>query len=172
MRDDKIISELYKDIVEKRNMCKIKLDDLITEIEIVKKSIEYRSSVEDDTRFFSPRNIDNGIETSEDLSDKLEGYEKLCDDTKKEFEYYDHYCTGLANYLNEQTDDSDVNDSKVDIKTYNLNLNYDYNDIKDKLLSIKSMTDLCIKIFDNDAERTRQEIKKINKSLKNLISSL
>ena len=75
MNNENVVEDLYKDIIAKRNKCKIDFDNCITEIEIIKRSLEYRSTMEDDSRFFSPRNSDNGIESADDLNDKLEKYE-------------------------------------------------------------------------------------------------
>ena len=175
MSNDNVIDDLYKDIVNKRNKCKIDLDNYITELEILKRSIEYNTFIEDDSRFFSPRNNENINDNSDSLSFKMENYEKLVEETKERFNYYDGYCSRLALLIktNNETDESDNNRNTGDKDvSYNLNLNYDVNDIKEKLLGLNNKLDLCIKIFDNDKERTKQEIVNINKALDQLINSL
>lgn len=175
MNIENVVEDLYKDIIGKRNKCKIDLDNYVTEIEITKRSLEYRSSMEDDSRFFSPRSNDNGNESVDDLNAKLEKYEKLAEEKKNEFEYYDSYCTRLANYLKDNSNnktahiENDLSDNDI---SYSLNLNYDVDDIKTKLSAIKNMTDLCVNIFDNDRERTRQELLIIKRSIDRIIDDL
>lgn len=175
MNNDNVIDDLYKDIVNKRNKCKIDLDNYITEIEILKRSIEYNTFLEDDSRFFSPRNNENINDNSDSLSFKMEKYEKLVEETKERFNYYDSYCSRLALLIKNNNKTEETKNSKnIEDKdiSYNLNLNYDVNDIKEKLLGLNNQLDLCIKIFDNDKERTKQEIVNINKALIQLINTL
>lgn len=178
MNIENVVEDLYKDIVEKRNKCKIDLDNYVTEIEIAKRSIEYKSSMEDDSRFFSPRNNDNGIESRDELNYKLEEFEKMADDKNNEFEYYDSYCKRLSEYLNQNnkkeklSNDIDHDRNNDNDISYSINLNYNVDDIKTKLSIIKNMVDLCVNIFENDRERTKQELSKIKKSVDRMIDEL
>lgn len=173
MDNENVVKDLYKDIIAKRNKCKIDLDNYITEIEIIKKSLEYRTSMEDDSRFFSPRSNDTGIESTDDLNLRLDKYEKLAEETRTLFDYYDGYCIKLSEYI--KSDDASNNDksegSDKDIE-YSLKLNYDYSDIKTRLSSIEKNIDLCLKIFDTDRERTRLELKRIHDSINALMEDL
>ena len=177
MRNKKndVVHDIYREIIIKRNKCKIDLDNYAAEIEIAKKSIEYSSSIEDDSVFFSPRRNEKSIDNENDLNSVLEKYENLLEIKNKEFEYYDEYCKRLADYLklndNEESVLKNIKDNEKKY-TYNINLNYDVNDIKNKLLMLKNMTEICIRIFDNDRERTRQELIRIDKSIEDIIKEL
>ena len=174
MNNDNVVKDIYKEILRKRNSCKIDLDNYNTDMEIEKKSMEYRSSMEDDSKFFSPRS--NGISLNDDyeITNIIEKYEELIETKKKEYDYYDEYCTRLADYLklNENEESSDFLKETDKDFTYSINLNYDFNDLKNKLTMIKNMTEIGIKIYDNDRERTRQELIRINKALADIISDL
>ena len=174
------VNELYKDIIKKRNKYKIDLDNYITESEIIKRNIEYKTSTEDDSKFFSPRNTENGIESLEEMNDSLEKYEKLIEETREDFDYYDDYCIRISNFLkmvdeeheeiiHEKSDENKDEDQDI---SYNLSLNYDLDGIKEKLISLENKLDVCLKIFDNDRERIKQEIKNISKSLNQIIDSI
>ena len=175
-----IINDLYKDIVSKRNKLKITLDDYITESEIIKRNIEYSNSKEDDSRIFSPRSSENTMESLDEMYKNLEKNEKLIEGTKEEFTYYDNYCTKISDFLNsaeednnsDSGDDSSVSDDPNNDVSYSLNLNYDVENIKESLKTLDNKIDVCLKIFDNDRERTRNEIRNISKSLKEIIDRL
>lgn len=171
--NENVIYDLHKDIITKRNKCKFDLDNYITEIEIIKKSLEYRNSMEDDSRFFSPRSNDNGMESTDDLNLRLEKYEKLAEETRNLFDYYDGYCIKLSEYIKkDDTQEKEIktdNDKEIE---YNLNLNYDFNEIKNRLSSLGNKVDLCLKIIDNDKERTKQELKRIQKSINEIMEDM
>ena len=180
MKKYDIINELYKDIVNKRNKLKITLDDYVTESEIIRRNIEYSNSKEDDSRFFSPRSSENTMESLDEMDKNLEKYEKLIEDTKEEFTYYDNYCSKISDFLKSVEDDNDTNkeldssfseDPKEDV-SYSLNLNYDVENIKESLKTLENKIDVCLKIFDNDRERTRNEIRNISRSIKEIIDRL
>ncbi|MCR4806365.1 MAG: hypothetical protein K5857_01695 [Lachnospiraceae bacterium] len=169
MEKDNVINDLYKDIVKKRNKWKIDLDNYITEIEILKRSIEYNSSREDDSRFFSPRSNDKSFESTDELSTKMESYEKLVEETKDQFNYYDTYCTRLALLIKSDKDKEDDNEEEI---SYSLNLNYDVEGIKEKLESVMNSLDLCLKIFDNDRNRTREELKNLKRNIEGILETM
>jgi hypothetical protein len=172
MKNLDVIKDLYKDIVDKRNKYKIELDDYTTEVEIIKKSLDYRKSKEDDSKFFSPRSNDNGIESVDELDKKLEKYEKLTEEVRNNFEYYDGYCQKLSEFLNNEK--YNVGETKVtgsldsDI-SYSLNLNYDINDIESKISAVQNRIEFCLNIFDNDRERTKNELKEIKRMIDNMM---
>ena len=172
--NDNVVKDLYNELIKKRNICKIDLDNYRTEMEIEKKSMEYKSSIEDDSRFFSPRCNDNSINSENDLNTIIEKYEKMIEAKKIEFEYYDEYCKRLADHLKLNDDEESLENIKeADNKfTYSISLNYDINDIKNKLLIIKNMMEISIKIYDNDHERTRQEMIRIDKALEDILSEI
>ena len=178
MKNIDVIKDLYKDIVTKKNKCKIDLDNYLTEAEIIKRSMEYRKSTEDDSKFFSPRSNDKGMESVDELEKKLDDYEMLAEESREKFEYYENYAKRLAAFI--QDDEEKDNDNmKTSFKnkdeddvTYSLSLNYDINDTISKLSSIGNRLDLCLKIFDNDRERTKTEIIEVKKMIESLIDSL
>ncbi len=178
MAEDNVVSDLYNELIIKKNKCKIDLDNCIAEIEITKKSLEYKSSIEDDSRFFSPRSTGNGIDSENDLKLKLDNYEKIAESKKNELDHYDRYCKRLAEYLQlnigESADTDIQNNEKNNVNNirYSINLNYNMDDIKSRLINLKNMTELSIKIFDNDRERARQELKNIDKMLDKMINEL
>ena len=55
--------------------------------------------------------------------------------------------------------------------TYNLNLNYDVDGTKEKLSSISHKIETCLKIFDSDTDRAKQEMKNIRKTIDRLLQS-
>jgi ElaB/YqjD/DUF883 family membrane-anchored ribosome-binding protein len=186
-----VIEEIYKDFTDKRNMYKIEMDNYTAEIEILERSIEYSSRIEDTSKLFSPRTSENVIDSIEDLKLKLDTTERLLEESKKNFEYYNNYYEKLkpiienelkpdindilyGNIDNEETpemEELDV-DQEEDGITYNLNLNYDIDDTKEKLTNISHKIDTCLKIFDNDTDRAKQEIKNINRSINKLLKTI
>ena len=58
-----------------------------------------------------------------------------------------------------------------DAVTYNLNLNYDMDGTKEKLTSISHKIDTCLKIFDSDTDRAKQEIKNIGRTIDKLLET-
>ena len=85
MKNMDVIKDLYKDIVNKRNKYKIDLDNCLTEAEIIKRSMEYRKTTEDDSKFFSPRSTDNGMESVDELEKKLDETDRANDCKGKEY---------------------------------------------------------------------------------------
>lgn len=174
MKNDNVVEDIYKEILQKRNKCKIDIDNYETEMEIEKRNLEYRSSIEDDSKIFSPRSNGNIIEDSNDINSIIEKYEKLIEAKKKEYDHYEGYCKRLAHHLKLNENDETLKSLKESDKdfTYSISLNYDVNEIKNKLSMVKNMTEISIKIYDNDRERTRQELIRIDKALEDLINEL
>ena len=192
-----ILNELYKDFFEKKKSNKIKKDNLKEEIEVLKKSIEHASEISDESKLFSPRNSDNEYRSVEDMKKNLDEKTKLYNDSCSEYEYYNDYCKKIKVLLNneEKKNKEELNDiNKVMYGTdktekiiknehnsisdekkteeYSLNLNYDIESIKNKIVNIKHKSETCIKIFNNDRGRAKQEIININKALDILLKSL
>ncbi len=184
------IEEIYKDFTDKRNMYKIEIDNYSAEIEILDRSIEYSSRMEDTSKLFSPRTSENVIDSIEDLKLKLETTERLLEESKEKFDYYNNYYEKLKPivenelkpdindiiYGNKEIEDdmipavSKENDEE-DAVTYNLNLNYDMDGTKEKLTSISHKIDTCLKIFDSDTDRAKQEIKNIGRTIDKLLKT-
>lgn len=185
-----VIEEIYRDFTEKRNMYKIETDNYSAEIEVLEKSIEYSTRVEDTSKLFSPRTSENVIDSIEDLNLKKETTERLLEESRNKFEYYNNYYEKLKQIIDvelmpdindiiygdkrteddqypEVIEDADDNDEI----TYSLNLNYDVNDTKEKLSYISHKINTCLKIFDSDTDRAKQEIKNIGRSLDDLLKN-
>ena len=185
-----VIEEIYKDFTDKRNMYKIEIDNYSAEIEILDRSIEYSSRMEDTSKLFSPRTSENVIDSIEDLKLKLETTERLLEESKEKFDYYNNYYEKLKpiveNELKPDINDIIYGDKEIvddmvpavskendeeDAVTYNLNLNYDMNGTKEKLTSISHKIDTCLKIFDSDTDRAKQEIKNIGRTIDKLLKT-
>ncbi len=186
----KVIEEIYKDFTDKRNMYKIEIDNYSAEIEILDRSIEYSSRMEDTSKLFSPRTSENVIDSIEDLKLKLETTERLLEESKEKFDYYNNYYEKLKpiveNELKPDINDIIYGDKEIvddmvpavskendeeDAVTYNLNLNYDMDGTKEKLTSISHKIDTCLKIFDSDTDRAKQEIKNIGRTIDKLLET-
>lgn len=185
-----VIEEIYKDFTDKRNMYKIEIDNYSAEIEILDRSIEYSSRMEDTSKLFSPRTSENVIDSIEDLKLKLETTERLLEESKEKFDYYNNYYEKLKPIVENELKpdindiiygDKEIEDDMVpavskendeeDAVTYNLNLNYDMDGTKEKLTSISHKIDTCLKIFDSDTDRAKQEIKNIGRTIDKLLKT-
>ena len=185
-----VIEEIYKDFTDKRNMYKIEIDNYSAEIEILDRSIEYSSRMEDTSKLFSPRTSENVIDSIEDLKLKLETTERLLEESKEKFDYYNNYYEKLKPIVENELKpdindiiygDREIEDDMVpavskendeeDAVTYNLNLNYDMDGTKEKLTSISHKIDTCLKIFDSDTDRAKQEIKNIGRTIDKLLKN-
>ena len=185
-----VIEEIYKDFTDKRNMYKIEIDNYSAEIEILDRSIEYSSRMEDTSKLFSPRTSENVIDSIEDLKLKLETTERLLEESKEKFDYYNNYYEKLKPIVENELKpdindiiygDKEIEDDMVpavskendeeDAVTYNLKLNYDMDGTKEKLTSISHKIDTCLKIFDSDTDRAKQEIKNIGRTIDKLLKT-
>lgn len=185
-----VIEEIYKDFTDKRNMYKIEIDNYSAEIEILDRSIEYSSRMEDTSKLFSPRTSENVIDSIEDLKLKLETTERLLEESKEKYDYYNNYYEKLKPIVENELKpdindiiygDKEIEDDMVtavskendeeDAVTYNLNLNYDMDGTKEKLTSISHKIDTCLKIFDSDTDRAKQEIKNIGRTIDKLLET-
>ena len=196
-KNGEVLSEIYKDFVEKRNMYKIELDNYTAELEVLEKSIEYSSRIEDTSKLFSPRTSETVIDSIEDLKLKKETTERLLEECREKYNYYNNFYEKLKPVVEEETkpDINDiiygtVNNEEEGFETsdldsildedkdedmeisYSLNLNYNIDDIKEKLSNIEHKVDTCLKIFDNDIDRTKTELKNIGRSINKLLKSL
>ena len=196
-KNGEVLSEIYKDFVEKRNMYKIELDNYTAELEVLEKSIEYSSRIEDTSKLFSPRTSETVIDSIEDLKLKKETTERLLEECREKYNYYNNFYEKLKPVVEEETkpDINDiiygtVNNEEEGFETsdldsildedkdedmeisYSLNLNYNIDDIKEKLSNIEHKVDTCLKIFDNDIDRTKTELKNIGISINKLLKSL
>lgn len=178
-----VLEVIYADFNSKKNELKIKMDNLRSEIEVLTRSMEYHSKIEDDSRLFSPWvNDNNSIDTLEKMEEKKEALENLVEDTEEKYTYYLEKCKMIKPLLSEKKkkeDDEEVEEVIRDTEdgdkeevVYNFSFNYDQDDMKQKLTGIINKLDVCSKIFDNDPERTKQEIKSIKKSIKQIIDSI
>lgn len=196
-KNGEVLSEIYKDFVEKRNMYKIELDNYTAELEVLEKSIEYSSRIEDTSKLFSPRTSETVIDSIEDLKLKKETTERLLEECREKYNYYNNFYEKLKPVVEEETkpDINDiiygtVNNEEEGFETsdldsfldedkdedmeisYSLNLNYNIDDIKEKLSNIEHKVDTCLKIFDIDIDRTKTELKNIGRSINKLLKSL
>lgn len=181
-----VLIEIYKDFMDKRNMYKIEIDNYKAELEVLEKSIEYSSRIEDTSKVFSPRASENIIDSIEDYKQKQEVTERLLEESREKYEYYNNFYEKLKPII-EEGKKPDINDliygddpeekddgifEKDENITYNLNLNYNMDDTKDKLSNISHKIETCLKIFDNDPDRVKQEIKSIGKMIDKLMKTL
>lgn len=181
-----VLIEIYKDFMDKRNMYKIEVDNYVAELDVLEKSIEYSSRLEDTSKIFSPRTSENIIDSIEDYKHKQEVTERLLEESKEKYEYYNGFYEKLKPIIDEE-EKPDINDliygdgseeketesyEEDENITYNLNLNYNMDDTKDKLSNISHKIETCLKIFDNDTDRVKQELKSIGKMIDKLMKSL
>ncbi len=180
---ENLLKEIYNDFLKKRNRYKIEKDNYETEIEIIRRKIEYSENAEDESKLFSPREVDRRrTDSMEDLLIKKEELELVLDEVKEKYNYYNDYCIKLSPFVNKEDDDSAasaveeterfVNEHMNEDIVYNLSLNYDLDDVRNKLSGTIHKLDVCLKIFDNDNERAKNEIKSAGKSLKEVLETL
>jgi hypothetical protein len=168
-----LLKELYTDFRSKRNNCKIELDNARSELEVLIKSIEYNKKSLDESSFFSPRSADNNDnENTDELEIKVKVIEKKIEDLEEKYTYYNRYTKELKLLINSENKSSDVKNNKEKDVIYNLNLNYDNTEIRNKLTGISHKLDLCLKIFDNDKERAKSEVRNIRNNLDSIIREL
>ncbi|MCR5509110.1 MAG: hypothetical protein K6F34_10525 [Lachnospiraceae bacterium] len=185
-----VIEELYRDFTDKRNNLKIELDNYLSELEVVEKSMDYDHKSEDEYKLFSPRNNDGFNGSYDELSIKRIELEKLIEKTRADHSYYDDYCEKLKALIISDNG-TDINDliyrqgsegSGPDITDEPGENNeddhsssepgFDMDDLKDRLSSVCNKLNTCLKIFDNDIVRSKQELKHIESSIKSLLDSL
>ena len=163
------IRDIYNDFLKKKKNYKIEIDNLNADIEVLRKSIENISEMEDSSKFFSPRNCENDFVSLDDMKVKLSEKEALVDDLNNELDYYSKYCKILKDIIeNDRRNSNDINEKKE----YSLNLNYNFDEVKNKITNIKHKSETCLKIFNNDRNRAKQELLNINKSLDEILKML
>ena len=193
-----LLKVLYKDFFEKKSEYKILKDNIKGEIEVLEKTIENASEFNDESKLFSPRNNENDYVSVEELKYNLDEKHNVYNEYCSEYDYYNDYCKkikeiikneekkkdenshdinelmyGSKNNENEKVNNTEKNNEKeISNSEYSLNLNYDTEELKNKILNIKHKSETCLKIFNNDKGRTKQEIISINKALDNLLKSL
>ena len=185
-----LVKSLYKDFLEKKNKYKIEKDNLKADIEILKQNLEHAKDIRDESKFFSPRNNDTDFSSEEEIKEKLIKKESLLDDYNDKYNYYTDYCKKMKSIINSYKDETEkeksknINDiiygSENDIKENNsqetkeINSDTDYNneELKRRISNLKHKSENCIKIFEIDRVRAKQEIININKSLDNILNNL
>ena len=183
---DKVLKELYDDFLKKRNENKIEIDNYETEKEIIRRKIEYSENIEDESKLFSPRELDKRkVDSVDELEAQQEELELMLEEYRKKYSYYNDYCNKLKPFvIKENNEESDaaadaveatekfINEHMNEDVVYNLSLNYDFDKVRDKLSGIMHKLEVCLKILDNDSDRAKNEIKSINRSLKRLLESM
>ena len=178
---NELLKNIYGDYKKKKNEYKIKIDDLRSELEIINRSIDYCISNEDESKLFSPRTSgdDNTTDSIDDMESQKEQLEKNINDFTDQYKYYNDYCKKLKNLLDRlKEDENEKNIKKIDdsinenSEKYSLNLNYDNSEIKNKLSVISHRLDVCLKIFNSDTDRAKNEVKSISKQIRNMIKDL
>ena len=185
-----LVKSLYKDFLEKKNKYKIEKDNLKADIEILKQNLEHAKDIRDESKFFSPRNNDTDFSSEEEIKEELIKKESLLDDYNEKYNYYTDYCKKMKSMINSYKDETEkeksknINDiiygSENDIKENNsqetkeINSDTDYNneELKRRISNLKHKSENCIKIFEIDRVRAKQEIININKSLDNILNNL
>ena len=185
-----LVKSLYKDFLEKKNKYKIEKDNLKADIEILKQNLEHAKDIRDESKFFSPRNNDTDFSSEEEIKEELIKKESLLDDYNEKYNYYTDYCKKMKSMINIYKDETEkeksknINDiiygSENDIKENNsqetkeINSDTDYNneELKRRISNLKHKSENCIKIFEIDRVRAKQEIININKSLDNILNNL
>ena len=185
-----LVKSLYKDFLEKKNKYKIEKDNLKADIEILKQNLEHAKDIRDESKFFSPRNNDTDFSSEEEIKEELIKKESLLDDYNEKYNYYTDYCKKMKSIINSYKDETEkeksknINDiiygSENDIKENNsqetkeINSDTDYNneELKRRISNLKHKSENCIKIFEIDRVRAKQEIININKSLDNILNNL
>lgn len=185
-----LVKSLYKDFLEKKNKYKIEKDNLKADIEILKQNLEHAKDIRDESKFFSPRNNDTDFSSEEEIKEELIKKESLLDDYNEKYNYYTDYCKKMKSMINSYKDETEkeklknINDiiygSENDTKENNsqetkeINSDIDYNneELKRKISNLKHKSENCIKIFEIDRVRAKQEIININKSLDNILNNL
>lgn len=185
-----LVKSLYKDFLEKKNKYKIEKDNLKADIEILKHNLEHAKDIRDESKFFSPRNNDTDFSSEEEIKEELIKKESLLDDYNEKYNYYTDYCKKMKSMINSYKDETEkersknINDiiygSENDAKENNsqetkeINSGIDYNneELKRRILNLKHKSETCIKIFEIDRVRVKQEIININKSLDIILNNL
>lgn len=185
-----LVKSLYKDFLEKKNKYKIEKDNLKADIEILKQNLEHAKDIRDESKFFSPRNNDTDFSSEEEIKEELIKKESLLDDYNEKYNYYTDYCKKMKSMINSYKDETEkeksknINDiiygSENDTKENNsqetkeINSDTDYNneELKRRISNLKHKSETCIKIFEIDRVRAKQEIININKSLDNILNNL
>ena len=185
-----LVKSLYKDFLEKKNKYKIEKDNLKADIEILKQNLERAKDIRDESKFFSPRNNDTDFSSEEEIKEELIKKESLLDDYNEKYNYYTDYCKKMKSMINSYKDETEkeksknINDiiygSENDIKDNNgqetkkINSDTDYKneELKRRISNLKHKSENCIKIFEIDRVRAKQEIININKSLDNILNNL
>ncbi len=172
--ENEVLNELYNDFKKKKNEYKILLDNSKNEYDIVNKNIEYYKENDDTSKLFSPRNSETGIVDSvSELELKRNELKLKIDEYNDHFKYYESYCKKLKLLLNLKKNDSvsenieseNNEDNKTEVTEVD-------SELKNKLLVLSHRLDECLKIINNDINRTKNEIRTISNSIKNIVKMM
>ena len=185
-----LVKSLYKDFLEKKNKYKIEKDNLKADIEILKQNLEHAKDIRDESIFFSPRNNDTDFSSEEEIQEELIKKESLLDDYNEKYNYYTDYCKKMKSMINSYKDETEKEKSKnindiiygfendakennsQETKEINSGIDYNNEELKRRISNLKHKSENCIKIFEIDRVRAKQEIININKSLDNILNNL
>ena len=173
-----IIKDVAEELKNKKNSLRIEYDDLCNSIDYIKKQIDYKCS-NDSFSVFSPRDNNDCISNLDKMNKELSEVSSKFSSVKSDLDYYSDLCSkinkALSFYNGVDFDNNNVFtvDSDNLPLNYNLNLNYSLDDnLVNRLILLERKLEMCLRIFDNDYERTRNELEFITDSFCDLINSL
>ena len=172
--ENEILNELYNDFKKKKNEYKILLDDSKSEYDIVNKNIEYYKENDDTSKLFSPRNSETGIiDSVSELELKRNELKIKIDEYNDHFKYFESYCKKLRLLLNSKKNDSaSENNESENIGDNKSEVTEADDEVKNRLLGLSHRLDECLRIINNDINRTKNEIRMISNSIKNLVKMM
>lgn len=172
--ENEILNELYNDFKKKKNEYKILLDDSKSEYDIVNKNIEYYKENDDTSKLFSPRNSETGIiDSVSELELKRNELKIKIDEYNHYFKYFESYCKKLRLLLNSKKNDSaSENNERENIGDNKSEVTEADDEVKNRLLGLSHRLDECLRIINNDINRTKNEIRMISNSIKNLVKMM
>ena len=172
--ENEILNELYNDFKKKKNEYKILLDDSKSEYDVVNKNIEYYKENDDTSKLFSPRNSETGIiDSVSELELKRNELKIKIDEYNDHFKYFESYCKKLRLLLNSKKNDSaSENNESENIGDNKSEVTEADDEVKNRLLGLSHRLDECLRIINNDINRTKNEIRMINNSIKNLVKMM
>ena len=156
----------------------------------MKQNLEHAKDIRDESIFFSPRNNDTDFSSEEEIQEELIKKESLLDDYNEKYNYYTDYCKKMKSMINSYKDETEKEKSKnindiiygfendakennsQETKEINSGIDYNNEELKRRISNLKHKSENCIKIFEIDRVRAKQEIININKSLDNILNNL
>lgn len=95
------------------------------------------------------------------------------DEYNDHFKYFESYCKKLRLLLNSKKNDSaSENNESENIGDNKSEVTEADDEVKNRLLGLSHRLDECLRIINNDINRTKNEIRMISNSIKNLVKMM